>query len=152
MPQARLEESLKGVVESCVNSVGVDLNTASVSLLGYISGISAAVAKNIVAYREENGAFTSRTELKKVSKLGPKAYEQCAGFLRIVDGKHRLDNTAVHPESYGNAKKLLELFGFKEKDISGDTLASLPSLVEKYGKQKAAEQCEICLLYTSRCV
>ena len=143
MPQARLEESLKGVVESCVNSVGVDLNTASVSLLGYISGISAAVAKNIVAYREENGAFTSRTELKKVSKLGPKAYEQCAGFLRIVDGKHRLDNTAVHPESYGNAKKLLELFGFKEKDISGDTLASLPSLVEKYGKQKAAEQCEM---------
>ena len=131
------------VVEDCVNSVGVELNTASASLLSYVSGLSAAVAKNIVAYREENGAFRSRTELKKVSKLGPKAYEQCAGFLRIADGKNRLDNTAVHPESYDSAQKLLELFGFKVEDVSGDTLAELPRLVEKYGRQKAAEQCGI---------
>lgn len=143
MPQARLDESLRGVVEDCVNSVGVELNTASASLLSYVSGLSAAVAKNIVAYREENGAFRSRTELKKVSKLGPKAYEQCAGFLRIADGKNRLDNTAVHPESYDSAQKLLELFGFKVEDVSGDTLAELPRLVEKYGRQKAAEQCGI---------
>lgn len=143
MPQARLDESLRGVVEDCVNSVGVELNTASASLLSYVSGLSAAVAKNIVAYREENGAFRSRTELKKVSKLGPKAYEQSAGFLRIADGKNRLDNTAVHPESYDSARKLLELFGFKVEDVSGDTLAELPRLVEKYGRQKAAEQCGI---------
>ena len=143
MPQARLDESLRGVVEDCVNSVGAELNTASASLLSYVSGLSAAVAKNIVAYREENGAFRSRTELKKVSKLGPKAYEQCAGFLRIADGKNRLDNTAVHPESYDSAQKLLELFGFKVEDVSGDTLAELPRLVEKYGRQKAAEQCGI---------
>lgn len=143
MPQARLEESLKGVVESCVNSVGVDLNTASPSLLGYVSGISAAVAKNIVAYREENGSFESRVQLKKVSKLGPKAYEQCAGFLRIPNGKHPLDNTAVHPESYDNAKKLLSLFGYTEKDVTGDTLELLPAKADIYGRQKAADECGI---------
>lgn len=143
MPQARLEESLRGVVESCVNSVGVDLNTASPSLLGYVSGISSTVAKNIVAYREENGAFTSRTQLKKVPKLGPKAYEQCAGFLRIPNARNPLDNTAVHPESYEHAKQLLALFGYTEKDIQGNSLELLPSKADLYGRQKAAEECQI---------
>ena len=141
MPAARLDETLSGVVEDCVNRVGVDLNTASPSLLSYVSGVSAAVSKNIVLYREENGSFKSRAELKKVSKLGPKAFEQCAGFLRIPGGKNKLDNTAVHPESYDNAKKLLALFGYDVKDITGDTLALLPGKVEEYGLQKAAEEC-----------
>lgn len=143
MPQARLEESLKGIVESCVNSVGVDLNTASPSLLSYVSGISPVVAKNIVTYREENGAFTSRTQLKKVPKLGPKAFEQCAGFLRIPNAKNPLDNTAVHPESYDHAKKLLALFGYTEKDIDGNALELLSSKAELYGKEKAARECQM---------
>ncbi len=109
MPQKRLDEALDGVVEDCVNAVGVDLNTASAPLLRRVAGLNAATAKNIVAYREENGAFTSREQLKKVPKLGPKAYEQCAGFLRVPESKTVLDNTAVHPESYAAAKKLLEL-------------------------------------------
>lgn len=117
MNQKKLEEALGNVVEDCVNNVGVDLNTASAPLLEYVSGISKAVAKNIVTYREENGQFSSRKELLKVAKLGPKAFEQCAGFLKIRDGKEPLDYTSVHPESYASAKKLLEKYGFSTKDI-----------------------------------
>ncbi len=117
MNQKKLEEVLGNVVEDCVNNVGVDLNTASAPLLEYVSGVSKAVAKNIVTYREENGQFSSRKELLKVAKLGPKAYEQCAGFLKIRDGKEPLDYTSVHPESYASAKKLLEKYGFSTKDI-----------------------------------
>ena len=119
MPQARMSEALGGVVEDCVNSVGVDLNTASHSLLSYIAGINATVAKNIVTYREENGRFTDRKELLKVPKLGKKAFEQCAGFLRVRDGKNPLDNTAVHPESYEAASSLLSECGFTLADIAG---------------------------------
>lgn len=140
MPQARLDESLRGVVEDCVNLVGVDLNTASTSLLSYVSGVSVAVAKNIVAYREENGPFQTRTELKHVHKLGPKAYEQCAGFLRIPGGKNPLDNTGVHPESYDSAKDVLALFGLQVKDISDSSVSGLPEMAKKYGVQKIAEQ------------
>ena len=123
MPQARMSEALSGVVEDCVNSVGVDLNTASYSLLSYISGINASVAKNIVAYREENGRFTDRKELLKVAKLGKKAFEQCAGFLRIDEGSEPLDNTGVHPESYGAAQALLEKLGYAKTDLTGKGLA-----------------------------
>ena len=140
LPQARLEESLTGVVEDCVNSVGVDLNTASPSLLRYVAGITAATAKNIVAYRDENGAFTSRAGLKKVKGLGPKAYEQCAGFLRIPGGKETLDNTAVHPESYDAAKKLLELLGIDSRKVSKDGISDIEEKLEAYGKVKAAEE------------
>ncbi len=140
LPQARLEESLTGVVEDCVNSVGVDLNTASPSLLKYVAGITASTAKNIVAYRDENGAFSSRAGLKKVKGLGPKAYEQCAGFLRIPGGKETLDNTAVHPESYDAAKKLLELLGIDSKRISTDGISDIEEKLEAYGKVKAAEE------------
>lgn len=143
MPLEKLDQTLRGVVEDCVNGVGVNLNTASPSLLSYVSGISAAVAKNIVAYREEKGLFNDRIELLKVAKLGPKAYEQCAGFLRIPDGKNILDNTAVHPESYPNVIKLLKLFGHNVDDISGDILSLLSLLVEKKGKIKVAEECDI---------
>lgn len=117
MNQKRLSEALGGVVEDCVNSVGVDLNTASPSLLSYISGINGTIAKNIVVYREENGKFKNRSQLKKVAKLGPKAFEQCAGFLRITDGDNILDNTSVHPESYDAAKELIETLGFTMADI-----------------------------------
>ncbi len=117
MPKARMDEALKGVVEDCVNSVGVDLNTASYSLLSYISGINSAVAKNIVAYREENGEFTDRKQLLKVKKLGAKAYEQCAGFLRVPGGKNPLDNTGIHPESYEAAKQLMEKCGITSEDL-----------------------------------
>ena len=140
LPQARLEESLTGVVEDCVNSIGVDLNTASPSLLRYVSGITAATAKNIVAYRDENGAFTSRAGLKKVKGLGPKAYEQCAGFLRIPGGKETLDNTAVHPESYDAAKKLLEILGIDKKSLFADGAKDIELKLEAYGKTKAAEE------------
>ena len=143
VPPARLEESLSGVVEDCVNSVGVDLNTASVSLLKYISGISSSTAKNIVAYREENGAFTGRNELKKVKGLGPKAYQQCAGFLRIPKGKTPLDNTGVHPESYDAAKKLLEIFGYSQNDVASNGAAGISGKVKDYGLAKAAEECGI---------
>ena len=139
VPPAQLDEALRAVVEDCVNSVGVDLNTASPSLLSYVSGLSAAVAKNIVAYREENGSFKTRSELKKVPKLGPKAFEQCAGFLRIPDGKNELDNTAVHPASYDCVKSLLALFGHKLSDIASFSDGSLRKETEKYGKAKAAE-------------
>lgn len=138
MPKAQLSETLGNVVEDCVNNVGADLNTASFSLLSYVAGINAAVAKNIVAYREENGAFTERKELLKVSKLGKKAYEQCAGFLRVSGGKNPLDNTAVHPESYDAAKKLLALCGVSEKDIGKGALP-LAEKVDEIGIAGAAE-------------
>lgn len=128
MNQKKLSEALSGVVEDCVNKVGVDLNTASAPLLEYISGISKAVAKNIVVFREENGSFKTRKELLKVSKLGPKAFEQCAGFLRINDGKEPLDMTSVHPESYEATKKLLESIGYSSKDI---TVAGLNGISKK---------------------
>ena len=140
MPQARLTEVLNGVVEDCVNSVGADLNTASPSLLSKISGLNSGIAKNIVKYREENGAFTSRKELLKVSKLGAKAFEQCAGFLRIPNGKNILDNTGVHPESYEATEKLLKLFNLTDEHIKNKTISTLPSLVEENGKTKTAEQ------------
>lgn len=143
VPPARLEESLSGVVEDCVNSVGVDLNTASVSLLKYIAGVTAATAKNIVAYREENDGFNSRTELKKVKGLGPKAFRQCAGFLRIPTGKTPLDNTGVHPESYEAAKKLLELFGYSLEDVAASGVSGIADKVKNYGAAKVAEECEI---------
>ena len=134
MNQKKLGEALGGVVEDCVNKVGVDLNTASASLLEYISGISKAIAKNIVAYREENGRFTSRRELLKVAKLGPKAFEQCAGFMRITGGKNPLDATSVHPESYEAATQLLEKLGYKPEDISQGKLAGLSRQIKDYKK------------------
>ena len=146
MNQKRLSEILGGVVEDVVNSVGADLNTASAPLLSHISGISSAVAKNIVTYREEEGAFTSRTQLKKVPKLGPKAFEQCAGFLRIKNAKNPLDNTSVHPESYGAAKIILEKCGFSAADINLNKLGELPSKVKKYGKEKLAAEAKIGVL------
>ncbi len=138
-PQKELDAALGGVVEDCVNAVGVDANTASRSLLQQISGLNATTAKNIVAYREENGPFTSRAQLKKVPKLGPKAYEQCAGFLRIPESKELLDNTGVHPESYAAAKALMSLLGLKK----GDDLSKLPQQLEDYGLSKAAAECAI---------
>ena len=135
-PQKELDEALGAVVEDCVNAVGVDANTASRSLLQQVSGLTAATAKNIVAYREENGPFTSRSQLKKVPKLGPKAFEQCAGFLRIPESKEVLDNTGVHPESYPAAKALLKL-------LPSDDRTQLPKLLENYGLKKAAENCGV---------
>ena len=132
MNQKKLGEALGGVVEDCVNKVGVDLNTASASLLEYISGISKAVAKNIVAYREEHGRFDSRTQLLKVAKLGPKAYEQCAGFLRILDGKNPLDATSVHPESYDAAAKLLEKLGYTACDLKEGNLKGISKKISGY--------------------
>ena len=143
MPQKQLSEALDGVVEDCVNSVGADLNTASESLLSHISGLSSAVCKNIVAYREQNGRFESRSELKKVPKLGPKAYEQCAGFLRVFDGKNPLDNTGVHPESYKAAESLLGHFGFTKKSVSAKELCSLEKMAEKEGIKSLSEQLSI---------
>ncbi|MGN0984161.1 MAG: Tex family protein [Gemmiger sp.] len=136
MPQKRLNETLDGVVEDCVNSVGVDLNTASAPLLSRVAGVTKTTAKNIVAYREETGAFTSRAQLKKVKGLGPKAYEQCAGFLRLPDAKNRLDATAVHPESYPAAKALLDACGYTTADIGSERLAALPAAVKKQGAGK----------------
>ena len=140
MPQNHLSQALDGVVEGCVNSVGVDLNTASAPLLSRVSGIGPALAKNIVNYRQENGAFSSRSELKKVAKLGPKAFEQCAGFLRVAESKNPLDNTAVHPESYAAAKKLLDICGFSAKDIEGGKLSELSDKAEKIGITKLSEE------------
>ncbi len=136
MPQARMSEALGGVVEDCVNSVGVDLNTASYSLLSYIAGINASVAKNIVAYREENGRFTDRKELMKVPKLGKKAFEQCAGFLRVRDGKNPLDNTAVHPESYAAASSLLSECGFTLADVAEGGASGINDKAESIGIEK----------------
>lgn len=140
MPKARMNEALGGVVEDCVNSVGVDLNTASHSLLSYISGINATVAKNIVAYREENGAFTDRKQLLKVPKLGKKAFEQCAGFLRVRDGKNPLDNTAVHPESYDAAKELMEECGFKLADIGTAEMGKIKDRIKQTDKKSLCER------------
>ena len=140
MPQKRLGETLDGVVEDCVNSVGADLNTASPALLSRVSGLNAAVCRNIVAYREENGAFHSRAELKKVPKLGPKAFEQCAGFLRVPESRNPLDNTGVHPESYQSAKQLLTLVEYSEKEIKSAKFADLPARVRAKGEKRLAEQ------------
>ena len=140
MKPARLDEALTGVVEGCVNSVGVDVNTASHSLLSYISGINAASAKNIVKYREENGEFRSREELLKVPRIGAKAYEQCAGFLRVPHGDNVLDNTGVHPESYNAAKALLDHFGLSADDVSKGQVADLPELVKEEGSKKLCEE------------
>ena len=141
MPEARLDAVLEGVLEDCVNSVGVDLNTASASLLKFVAGLNAGIAKNIVAYREENGKFATRKEILKVSKLGEKAFTQCAGFLRIPDGKNILDNTAVHPESYEGAEKLLRLFSYTEEDIKAGRLKELPQKIVAYGKERVAAEC-----------
>lgn len=143
MPKARLGEALGGVVEDCVNSVGVDLNTASHSLLSYVSGINSTIAKNIVAYREENGSFTDRKQLLKVSKLGPKAFEQCAGFLRVRDGKNPLDNTAVHPESYEAAKKIIEECGFSPVDLGNAGMGEISAAAKKIGISKIADNAGI---------
>ena len=141
MNQKKLNDTLSGVVESCVNRVGVDLNTASAPLLSYISGITSAIAKNIVAYREEQGRFETRKQLLKVAKLGPKAFEQCAGFLRIQNGKNPLDATSVHPESYEAAEKLLKKQGFTTEDICAGKLAGLSLTIKDY--KKLAEELEI---------
>ena len=141
-PQKELDAALDAVVEDCVNAVGVDLNTASQSLLRQVSGLTATTAKNIVAYREENGAFASRTQLKKVPKLGPKAFQQCAGFLRVPESKELLDNTAVHPESYGAAAKLLELCGYTKKDVPGN-LKELSQRMQELGLAKLAQACGV---------
>ena len=139
MPAKQLDEALGGVVEDCVNAVGVDINTASPSLLQRVAGLNGTTAKNVVAYREENGPFTSRAQIKKVPKLGPKAFQQCAGFLRVPESKSVLDNTAVHPESYDAAKALLELMGYTLADVRAEKLVDLPQRLKAYGEAKAAE-------------
>ena len=141
MPQKRLDEALGGVVEDCVNAVGVDVNTASASLLQQVSGLNGTTAKNVVLYREENGAFTSRAQLKKVPKLGPKAFQQCAGFLRVPESKEILDNTGVHPESYDAALKLLTLCGYDKKDVAAGNLEELLSRFEQL--ENPAEACGV---------
>ena len=141
MPENRLNQVLGGTVTDCVNTVGVDLNTASVSLLSYVAGLNSAIAKNIVEYREKYGKFTTRKELLKVNKLGEKAFTQCAGFLRITDGKNILDNTAVHPESYEGCEKLIKTFGYTESDIKNGGLVELPNKLKEKGISKVAENC-----------
>ena len=141
--QKRLEESLKGVVEDSVNKVGVDLNTATPSLLTYVSGINAAIAKNIVDYRNENGGFKNRKELLKVKRLGQKAYEQCAGFLRVPESDELLDNTSVHPESYGEAKKLIEILGYTKDDLKNRNLADIEERVKEKGIKNIEKDIEI---------
>ena len=143
MPPKRLDETLGGVVEDCVNAVGVDVNTASPSLLQRVAGLNATTAKNVVKYREENGAFTSRKQILKVPKLGPKAYEQCAGFLRVPESKTVLDNTAVHPESYAAAEKLVSLTGYDMKDVAAGKLADLDQRIKTLGAEKLAEACGV---------
>lgn len=143
MNEKRLDGALSGVLEDCVNSVGVDLNTASVSLLKYVAGLNAVVAKNIVVYREEHGRFKSRKQLLKVPKLGEKAYTQCAGFLRIDGGENILDNTAVHPESYEKAEKLLALFSYTKEDVKARRIADLRQKIKAYGEEKAAKETEL---------
>ena len=143
MKQARLDEALGGVVEDCVNSVGIDVNTASHALLSYVAGINAASAKNIVKYREENGEFATRAEILKVPRIGAKAYEQCAGFLRVPCGEEILDNTGVHPESYAAAKALLKYFGLTDEDVRAGRIADLPELVKEEGKDKPCKALNI---------
>ncbi len=142
-PAKRLDEALGGVVEDCVNAVGVDVNTASMSLLQKVSGLNATTAKNVVLYRQENGAFTSRSQLKKVPKLGPKAYQQCAGFLRVPESKEILDNTGVHPEAYEAAGKLLTLCGYDKKDVAAGNISELQTRFDQFGREKAAEFCGV---------
>ena len=143
MPQKRLDEALGAVVEDCVNAVGVDVNTASPSLLQQVSGLNATTARNIVAYREEHGPFTARSQLKKVPKLGPKAYQQSAGFLRVPESREILDNTGVHPESYGAAEKLLEICGYTKQDAAAGKLTELDGRLRAFGPEKAAEVCGV---------
>ena len=143
MPPKRLGEALDGVVEDCVNAVGVDVNTASPSLLQRVAGLNATTAKNVVAYREENGPFTARKQILKVPKLGPKAFQQCAGFLRVPESKSVLDNTAVHPESYDAAEKLLALTGHSLADVGGEGLRDLSAQVKSYGEERAAAECGV---------
>jgi len=143
MPQARLGETLDGVVEDCVNAVGVDVNTASAPLLTRVAGLNGTTAKNIVKYREENGLFTTRKQILKVPKLGPKAFEQCAGFLRVPDSKSPLDNTAVHPESYAAAEKLLDLCNYTMADVKAGKMGDLKLRLEAYGTEKAAAECGV---------
>ena len=143
MPQKRLDETLSGVVEDCVNAVGVDVNTASASLLGRVSGLNATTARNIVKYREENGAFTGRRQLLKVPKLGPKAFQQSAGFLRVPESKSVLDNTGVHPESYAAAEGLLALCGYTLADVAAGSLAALPDKIKALGEESVARQLDI---------
>ena len=143
MPQARLDETLPGVVEDCVNAVGVDLNTASAPLLSYVAGLNNTTARNSVKYREENGAFTTRKGVLKVPKLGPKAFEQCAGFLRVPESRNVLDRTGVHPESYGAAEALLTLCGYGLSDVKAGGLDGLRERVAAYGEEKAAEVCGV---------
>ena len=143
MPHKRLDEALGGVVEDCVNAVGVDVNTASPSLLKKVAGLTPTTAKNIVAYREEHGSFTGRRQLLKVPKLGPKAFEQCAGFLRVPESDQILDNTGVHPESYEAAKTLLTLTGYDLTDAAAGKLAELPRRVETLGWAEAAQRCGV---------
>ena len=143
MPQAQLAETLDGVVEDCVNAVGVDINTASPALLQRVSGLNKTTAKNIVAYREENGVFTSRKTINKVPKLGPKAFQQCAGFLRVPESSLVLDNTAVHPESYAAAEMLLKLCGYTLEDVKAGHIAELKTRVAAYGTEKAAAECGV---------
>ena len=143
MPQARLEETLSGVVEDCVNAVGVDINTASPSLLQRVSGLTKTTARNIVLYREENGPFTSRKQINKVPKLGPKAFQQCAGFLRVPESRQVLDNTAVHPESYEAAERLLQLCGYTLEDVAAGKIGDLPARLETCGAEKAAAECNL---------
>ncbi len=143
MPPARLDETLRGVVEDCVNSVGADLNTASAPLLSYVAGLNDTAAKNIVAYRETNGAYPSRAALKKVPRIGPKAFEQCAGFLRVTQGKNVLDATGVHPESYAAAEKLLALCGYTEADVRAHRVGELRECVKALGEEKAAAHCGV---------
>ncbi len=143
MPQARLGETLDGVVEDCVSAVGVDLNTASPALLVRVAGVSKAVSKNITAFREENGRFETRKQLLKVKGLGPKAYEQCAGFLRVPDGKELLDRTAVHPESYDAARELLKICSYTENDVINGNISELNNRIDNIGKNKIAEKCGV---------
>ena len=143
MPEKQMDSTLGGVVEDCVNAVGVDINTASAALLKQVSGLTAVTSKNIVTYREENGAFKSRSEIKKVPKLGPKAFEQCAGFLRVPESRQILDHTGVHPESYGAAEKLSSILGFSLSDAGTEKLGDLGGRLSLYGAKKAAEECGI---------
>ena len=143
MPQKRLSETLEGVVEDCVNAVGVDVNTASPSLLKQVAGLNETLAKNIVAYREENGAFMGRKQLMKVPKMGPKAFEQCVGFLRVPESKLVFDNTGVHPESYAAAEKMLSLTGYQLADVAAGKIGDLPERVKQYGESKLATDCGV---------
>jgi uncharacterized protein len=143
MPQKRLSETLEGVVEDCVNAVGVDVNTASPSLLKQVAGLNETLAKNIVVYREENGAFMGRKQLMKVPKMGPKAFEQCAGFLRVPESKLVFDNTGVHPESYAAAEKMINLTGYQMADVTAGRIGDLPERVKQYGESKLAADCGV---------